>query len=95
MAGLAIVALVLAGWRKTARATARSPRREPIVGRGWEPIPVGETTTPLYRRPNVVRRVWAVVAGSGIAIVIGAVSAIVISFGIGWLVITLTDLLRQ
>lgn len=65
------------------------------MGRGWEPVGVAETTTPLHRRPNVVRRVWAVVAGSGIAIVIGAVSAVVIAFGIGYLVITLTDLLRQ
>jgi ABC-type nitrate/sulfonate/bicarbonate transport system permease component len=95
MAGLAIFALVLAGWRKTARATARSPRREPILGRQWEPVSVAETTTPLYRRPNVVRRVWAVVAGSGIAVVIGTVSAIVIAFGVGYLVITLTDLLKQ
>jgi len=58
-------------------------------------VGVAETTTSLYRRPSVLRRVWAVVAGSGIAIVIGAVSAIVIAFGVGLLVITLTDLLKQ
>jgi hypothetical protein len=95
MAGLAMLALVLAGWRKPARATARSPRREPIIRRSWEPIGIAETPAPLYRRPSVVRRVWAVIAGSGIAIVIGAVTAIVVAFGTGYLVITLTDLLRQ
>ena len=43
----------------------------------------------------MVRRLWAVVAGSGIAIVIGAVTAIVLAFGTGYLVVTLTDLLKQ
>ena len=95
MAGLALLALALAGWRKTARAAARTPRREPIIRRPWEPVGIAETATPLYRRPNVVRRLWAVVAGSGIAIVIGAVTAIVLAFGTGYLVVTLTDLLKQ
>ncbi len=95
MVALAILALVAAGWRKTARATPRTPRKEPIVRRNWVPIPVAETTVPLYRRPNVVRRVWAVIAGSGIAIVIGAVFAIVVSFAAAYIVITLTDLLKQ
>lgn len=90
-----MLALALAGWRKPARATARSPRREPIIRRSWEPIGIAETPTPLHRRPGVIRRVWAVVAGSGIAIVIGAVTAIVIAFATSYLVITLTDLLKQ
>jgi ABC-type nitrate/sulfonate/bicarbonate transport system permease component len=95
MAGLALVALVLAGWRKTARPTARTPRGEPFLRRSWDPIPIAETTTSLYKRPSLLRRLWAVVAGSALAIVIGAVLAIVIAFGTGWLVITLTDLLKQ
>lgn len=95
MAGLAVFALVLAGWRKNARATPRSPRGEPILRRAWEPIPIAETTTSLYKRPGPLRRVWAVVAGSGLAIVMGAILAITIAFAIGWLVITLTDLLQQ
>jgi ABC-type nitrate/sulfonate/bicarbonate transport system permease component len=94
MAGLAIAALVLAGWRKNARATARTPRGEPMLRRSWEPVPIAETTTSLYKRPSLLRRVWAAVASTGIAIVIGAVSAIVIAFATGWLVITLTDLLK-
>ena len=95
MVALAMAALVATGWRKTARATARTPRREPVVRRKRVPIGIAETTVALYRRPNVVRRVWAVVASSGIAIVIGAVLAIVIAFGVAYAVITLTDLLKQ
>ena len=52
-----------------------------MLRRSWEPIGVAETTTSLYRRPSLLRRLWALVAGSGIAIVIGAVFAIVIAFG--------------
>ena len=95
MAGLAILALVLAGWRKNARATARTPRGEPFLRRRWEPIPIAETTTSLYKRPGPLRRVWAAAASSALAVIIGAVLAIVIAFGTGWLVITLTDLLKQ
>ena len=95
MVGLAIVALLATGWRKTARATARTPRKAPVVRRKWVPIGVAETIVPLYKRPNVIRRVWAVAASSGIAIVIGAVLAIVISFALSFAVITLTDLLKQ
>ena len=95
MAGLAILALVLAGWRKNARATARTPRGEPILRRQWEPVPIAETTTSLYKRPSPLRRLWAAAAGSVIAIVIGAVLAVVVAFGTAWLVITLTDLLKQ
>jgi ABC-type nitrate/sulfonate/bicarbonate transport system permease component len=95
MVGLAIVALVFAGWRKPARPTASTPRRDPAIGRTWEPIAVAETTTPLYRRPGIVRRVWAAVASSALAVVIGATLAIVIAFGTAMLVITLTDMLKR
>lgn len=95
MVALATVALIAAGWRKTARATARTPRAEPIVRRKWVPIGVGETTVPLYRRPNVVRRIWAVFASSAMSIIIGAMLAIIIAFALSYLVITLTDLLKQ
>jgi hypothetical protein len=95
MIGLAIVALLAAGWRKTARATARTPRKPPVVRRNWVPIGIAETTVPLYRRPFVIRRVWAVVASAGIAIVIGAILAIITAFALAFAVITLTDLLKQ
>ena len=95
MAGLAMVTLVLAGWRKNARPTARTSRGEPEVQRRWEPIPIAETTTSLYKRPSLLRRLMAAVTGSAIAIVIGAVAAVVIAFGTGLLVMTLTDLLKK
>lgn len=95
MAGLAVLALILAGWRKNARATARPPRAEPLLRRAWAPVDVAETTTPLYKRPGPLRRIWAVVASGGIAVVIGAVLAVTVAFATGYLVITLTDLLKQ
>lgn len=58
-------------------------------------MPIAETTASLYRRPGPLRRLWAVVAGSGLAVVIGAVLAIVTAFASAWIVITLTDLLKQ
>ena len=56
---------------------------------------IAETTAPLYKRPSLLRRIWAVVAGSGIAVVTGALLAIVVAFTSAYLVITLTDLLKQ
>jgi ABC-type nitrate/sulfonate/bicarbonate transport system permease component len=95
IAGLAIAALVLAGWRKNARATPKTPRRPPLVRRPWVPIGVAETTVPLYKRPGPIRRLWAIVASSAIAIVMGAVLATVMAFGLAFVVTTLTDLLKQ
>jgi hypothetical protein len=74
MVGLAIVAAVFAGRRKTARAMRREPRR-----RVPEVMPFEETTTTLYRRPNPIRRV-ASAAGLGvISVVLGAMFAIVVA----------------
>ncbi|MEM9042105.1 MAG: hypothetical protein AAGD33_19640 [Actinomycetota bacterium] len=95
MAALAIAALVLAGWRKNARPVPRTPRVEPKFRRPRVPIGIAEATVPLDRRVGPLRKVWAAVASAGIGVVIGAVSAIVIAFGAAWVVITLTDLLKQ
>jgi len=95
MAGLAIAALVLAGWRQTARAVPRSPRAAPKVGRPRVPIGIAETTVPLYKAPNPIRRVFAAVASAGIGVLIGVISAIVIAFGAAYIVVTLTDLLKS
>jgi hypothetical protein len=95
MLGLALVALVLAGWRKNARAVPRIPRSEPVIRRKWVPIGIAETTVSLYKRPGPIRRLWAIVVGSGIAIVVGAVLATIVAFGLAYLVTTLTDLLKQ
>ena len=95
MAALAIAALLFAGWRKTARAMPRTPRSEPRIRRPRVPSGIAEATVPLYKRPNIVRRIWAAVASAGIGIVIGAVTAIIIAFGTAYVVITLTDLLKS
>ena len=50
---------------------------------------------PPYHPAGVLRRVWAVVASSGLAVVIGAVIATITAFSLAWIVITLTDLLKQ
>ena len=95
MAGLALAALVFAGWRKNARAVPRTPRSQPKLRRPVVPIGIAEATVPLYKAPNPLRRLWAGVASAGLGIVIGAVSAIVIAFGTAYVVITLTDLLKS
>ncbi|MGA9276658.1 MAG: hypothetical protein WBV89_06875 [Ilumatobacter sp.] len=59
------------------------------------PIGIAESTVPLYKPPNVIRRVLSGVASLGLGVVIGIVSAIVIAFGSAFLVITMTDLLKS
>ena len=60
-----------------------------------DPITIAETTTALYKPPSLPRRLIAAATGSVIAIVIGAVAAVIIAFGTGMLVMTLTDLLKK
>jgi hypothetical protein len=48
-----------------------------------------------YHAAGPLRRVWAAVASGGLAVVIGAVVATVTGFGLAWMVITLTDLLKK
>ena len=92
--GLAIVALIATGWRKTARAAAQSAR-----GRTDGPNPSGvavhETAAPLHRPPSAPRRVWAALAGTGLAIWVGAILATALGFGVAFLVITLTSMLKR
>lgn len=59
------------------------------------PHQIDVAAAPPYRSAGPLRRVWAVVAGSGLAIVIGAVLATVTAFSLAWVVTTLTDLLRS
>ena len=94
IAVLAIVALVAAGWRKPARATANParalrPRRAPIGLR------VTDEAVSLHRRTPLWRRVWAVMAGSTLALVSGAVAATLIGFGASWIVVTLSHMLKK
>jgi ABC-type nitrate/sulfonate/bicarbonate transport system permease component len=94
LAGLAIVALMLAGWRKTARAQPKGPR-SPSVAPRRVPVELTHSVARPYHAAGPLRRVWAAVASSGLAIVIGALVATVTGFGLAWMVVTLTDLLKR
>ena len=91
IAGLALAALVLTGWRKPARAEPRSPRGpDDRVG-----IVVDHLDTQLYRRPGVVRRLLAAILSGGIGLLVGVLTAIVVAFGTAWAVIWMTNLLHR
>lgn len=90
---LAIVALLLTGWRKPARAESRSPRgpaRQDVAG-----VVVEHYDTPAYRRPGPLRRVLALAASGGIGVVTGVLAAIIVSFSIAIAVVWLTNLLQR
>lgn len=88
---MAIVALLLTGWRKPARAESRSPRGP--LRREASAISVDHFDTPTYRRPGIIRRLFALVASGGIGILTGVLVAIVTSFVIAIAVIWMTNLL--
>jgi hypothetical protein len=94
IAGLAIVALIAAGWRKPARATAVSARAG-RRSRQRPPIEVFEAATEMHRPTPVWRRILAVFGGSAIAVITGAVVATLVAAAIGYSVVTLTDMLRR
>jgi len=80
--GLAIVALIAAGWRKRARATA-DPARARLPSRAPVGIPMEDVHAPLYRPASIWRRVWSLGAATVIAIITGAVLATFLGFGPG------------
>lgn len=88
-----MVALLLTGWRKPARAEPRSPRGP--LRREHAGILVEHHDAPLYRRPGPLRRVLAAVASGGIALLTGVLAAIIASFAIAAAVIWMTNLLEQ
>ena len=91
IAGLAIAALLLTGWRKPARAEPRSLRGSSQSSG----VIVDHVDTPIYKRPGIVRRLAAAVASGGIGVLVGVLSAIVVSFAIAWAVISMTNLLQR
>lgn len=93
IAGLAIAALLLTGWRKPARAEPRSPRGP--SRRDTDGFVVDHVDAPLYHRPGVVRRLIAAGASGGLGVLMGMLAAIVIAFGVAFAVIWLTNLLQQ
>ncbi len=54
-----------------------------------------ELDTFAHRSTPLWRRVWAFVAGGALGVLLGALFATVIAFSLAWMVISLTDLLRQ
>jgi hypothetical protein len=102
IAALAIVALLLTGWRKPARAEPRSPRGSsrmvplaiaPEPDHGAHGIVVDHLDAPLYRRPSAIRRFVSGLLSGAVGILVGVLLAIVIAFGIALAVIWMTDLL--
>ena len=93
IAGLGLLALLLTGWRKTVRAQPRGRRNAFVPDR--DAVEVVHEPAEAYRRPGPVRRVLALGASGGLAIVTGAVAAIVISFAAAWAVTTVTSLLKR
>lgn len=91
IAGLAIVALLFTGWRQPARAESRSPRGP--LRREAPVVPVEHFDTPTYKRSGIVRRLLALAASGGIAILTGVLIAIITSFVIALAVIWMTNLL--
>ena len=56
---------------------------------------VSEEDVPLDRPTPMWRRIWAILAGSTMALVVGAVTATLIGFGASWIVITLSHMLKK
>ena len=94
IAGLAIVALIAAGWRKPARATPHPARARPTLqpSAGFD---VTSVEAPAYQHPRWWRRLWSVVAGSVLAVWAGAIAATVVGFGAAWTVIRLSEMLKR
>lgn len=93
VAGLAMFALLLAGWRKNARAQPRPPR-DPLDPERV-PYEVAHVVTEPYRPAGPARRLWAGAATTGLAIVLGAVLATITAYALAIIVTTLTELLRR
>lgn len=92
--GLAIVALVLLGWRKPARANLVPLRVRTTRGaRSWHHL--DEVRTHVEPPEPAWRRVRAVLAGFGLAVWVGAIAATLVGFGGAYLVVTLTGMLKR
>jgi len=94
IAGLAILALIATGWRKTARAAADPARGpDPVAGSVGEDVV--EVAAPIDRPTPVLRRLGAAAVGGALAVWIGAVVATIVGFGIAYGVITLSHMLKR
>lgn len=96
--GLAIVALLLTGRRKPARAWRPTPRdrRAIALNHRGQPVvvPVDHREARIYRRTPLWRRI-AAASGLGVVTAIGGVLvALATAVGVAWLVTTVTGRLR-
>jgi glycerol uptake facilitator-like aquaporin len=94
VAGVAVLVLIVAGWRKPARASIDPQRARPgtLMRAG---VPQPRPRVDLYRPAPWWKRLWALVTGSFLALLIGAITATLLAYAAAWAVITLTDLLEQ
>jgi hypothetical protein len=83
--------MIIAGWRKPARATAAFAR----VTRKSQPVPLTEVPGQVHRRTPIWRTAWSISALTVLAVAVAAVLATLLAFGLAWSVITLTDMLRS
>lgn len=90
IAALAILALLLAGRRKPARAWRRPPR-DPR--RAAPLVPVKHAPTTLHRQAGVLRRLLGLVGLGTFAVTTGALVALAVSVTVAWAVTTLTGML--
>ena len=100
VAGLALVALLCVGWRKTARAAPRVSRGLPpgVAPSGRPPragIAVTELAVPGYKRTPIWRRAFAFLGTGFLAVLTGAIMAVVAAFAVSWAVTTLSSLLKK
>lgn len=98
--GLAVVALLLTGWRKPARAEPK--RRRGTMGSTLDRahridhgIAVEHDPGRPYRRPGPIRRLMALAGSGAIGILVGVLVAIITAYAIAFAVIRLSDLLQQ
>jgi hypothetical protein len=94
---LALGALIVVGWRRPIRAGGRNAGRDnsrEAPGRSRS-VEVEHQPTELYRRPNPFRRLFAALMAGSLAVIVGAVLAVIASFAAIWAVVTVTGLLDR
>ena len=95
IAGLAILALVLTGWRKTARATPKTSRGTATTPRQ---VPIQRGARADARRTTPPTRCSGsspCCRAAGLVLLVGAVIATVSAFAIAVIVTTMTNLLKD
>jgi hypothetical protein len=58
-------------------------------------VQMTEHDVPMHRRTPIWRKVWALLAGSTMAVVTGMLAATLLGFSASWIVITLSRMLKK